>query len=162
MSPAIAFRCIDQLVRLFQPADGPQVYRLAVSRPDEGLGLLINEVACLAGVRIDPNQAVSLVTSVDFLISEVAAVLVPVKPRALVLVFDPIDIGLQLLVTRDIEEVELVSRELIAGQRVGTRPKHGPAASWWRRLDQVDLLSIARLDSKSHQGFRIGAHSSRP
>ncbi len=59
--------------------------------------------------------------------------------------------------TRDIEEVELVSREPITGQRVGTRLKHGSAASWWRRLDQVDFLSISRLDSESHEGFRIGS-----
>ncbi len=70
MSPAIAFRCIDQLVGRFQPGNGPQVDRLAMSRPDERL-VFSSMRLYLAGVRIDPNQAVSLVTSVDFLVREV-------------------------------------------------------------------------------------------
>ncbi len=43
----------------------------------------------LAGLRIDPDQPVSLVPAIDLLVGEMPAVLVPAQPRLLEV--DPVD-----------------------------------------------------------------------
>ena len=45
------------LLVIFEPIDVIDVHVLGVGGPDEGLGLLVDEIAGLAGVRIDRDDA---------------------------------------------------------------------------------------------------------
>jgi len=152
--PTVAFRDVDQLARVVGPCDRRQADVLAVGGPDEGRTLLVDEIAGLAGVRIDPDQPVALVSAADLLVAEVAPVLVPMQSRGGVV--EPIHWGLDGLPGGDVEEIELIGRELVAGQRVGAGPEFGPAAARGRRLDQVDLLPFPRLDPERDERFRVG------
>ena len=70
-------------------------------------------------------------------------------------------LGLVLLAAVDVEEVELVRGELVAGQRVRARSQPGPAAAGGRRLDQVDFLAIAGLDPEGDQRLANRAPTER-
>ena len=148
--PAVALRGVDQLGRIVEPGHGAQADGLAVRGPDEGVALLVDDVARPAGLRIDPDHPVSLVPAVDLLVGEMPAVLVPAKPRLVEV--DPVDLGPDGLLGGDLEEVQFVGRELVAGQRIGARPQLGPAAAGGRRLDEVDLLPIAAARSGRRPG----------
>ena len=93
--------------------------------------------------------------AVDLLVGEMAAVLVPAQLRS-TRNRSRSTSGLIAFLAVDVEEVQLVGGELVAGQGVGARPQLGPAAAGGRRLDQVDLLAIARLDAEGDQRLRVG------
>ena len=152
--PAVSLRHINQLVGFLEPGHGGQAEGLAMGRPDECLALLVDDIGDLAGLRVDPDHPVSLVPAIDLLIGEMPAVLVPPKPWLLEV--DPVDAGPDRLLRCDLEEVQFVRRELVAGQRIGAPPQLGPPAAGGRRLDQVDLLPIAAA-----QSGRPGGSSSR-
>src|SRR5262249_6801702 len=81
MPPAVAFRGVDDLPRLLQPVDEVETDVLGVRGPDEGLGLLVEEVPRLGGVRIDLDDAEALVPTVGFRIGERVAVGLPAEAR---------------------------------------------------------------------------------
>ena len=124
--PAVALGGVEDLAGLVEPVHGLQVHVLGVCGPDERAGLLVDQVPGLAGVRVDLDHAEPLVAPVDLLVGEMAAVLVPVQSRLVVV--DAVDRGLDLLPGGDVEEVQLVGVELVAGQVVGPRSEPGPAA----------------------------------
>src|SRR5262249_32061685 len=137
MPPAVALRGVEDFARLIQPVDGVQPHRLPVSGPDERRARLVDDVAILAGMRIDADHSVALVPAVDLLIAEVAAVLAPVQPWGAEI--DPIHVRPDGLVAGDIEQVELIRREPVARQRGRPRPPPGPAPAPRPPLGPEDL-----------------------
>ena len=81
MPPAIALGRVDHFVGLLQPGDRTQLQILGVGGPDEGLGLLINQVADLAGVGIHLHHPETLMPAVLLFVSEAKTVLTPMQLR---------------------------------------------------------------------------------
>ncbi len=78
-------------------------------------------------MRVDLDQAESLMAAVGLFVGEVTAVLPPADSRRLEI--DPVDLGLCGLLRRDVEEVELIGVEFVAGQWVAARLQFRPAAA---------------------------------
>ena len=97
----------------------PQVQVLRVGGPDEGFGLLVDEIARLAGVGIDLDDAEPLMAAIDLLIGEVLLVLHPSQTRRSPLQLELSTSGLICLAALDVEQVQLVGRELVARQGIG-------------------------------------------
>jgi hypothetical protein len=157
--PAVHLGDVDDLVRLGQVVDRRILRRwredvLDVSGPDEGFGLLVDDRAVVAGDRVDFDQSEPLMSAVDLLVSEVPAVFLPPQPRrrvAVPLEVDPVDFRLGLFPVGDREQVQLVRGELVARQGVRPRLELRPPALLGRRLDQMDLLAVARLDAEGDE-----------
>ena len=98
--------------------------------------------------------------AIGFLIGEMVSVLVPAQPRCTEI--DAIDRRLGLLTAGHVEEVELIGRELVAGQGVGAFLQPGPAAARGRRLDQNTSFASPGSIRKATSVFESGAHDKRP
>ena len=146
MPPAIAFCDVNDLIRFIEPGDGADVERLAMGRPDECLGLLVDQVARLTGVGIDFDQPESLVAAVGFFVREMAAVFPPAHPRPFKI--NAVDLGLGDLLRFDIEEGELICSEFVAGQGIRPRPHSSSTAAGRRRLNQINFFAFARLGAE--------------
>src|SRR5439155_13681968 len=75
--PAVALRSVDQVVGLFEPIDELQANGLCVGGPNERFAFLVYKIAAAAGARVDFDEPQSLMTAIDLLIREGAAVFVP-------------------------------------------------------------------------------------
>src|SRR3954466_7596020 len=92
--------------------------------------------------------------AIDLFVGERVALLFPAEAgRAEI---DSIGAAFDLALFRGVEQMQLVRRELVAGQGIRPRMKDGPAAAARRSLDEVDLFSFARLNSKTDESLRIG------
>src|SRR5438552_17531623 len=69
---------------------------------------------------------------------------------------DPINLAWDRLALGDVKQVQLISGELIARQRIRPRMQNGPPAPLRRRFDKVHFLSLSWLDAKGHEHLRIG------
>jgi hypothetical protein len=129
MTPAVALGDVNDLIGFFEPVDEVQVEVFDVSRPDERVAFLVDDVARLAGLGIDFNHTQALMSPIGLLVHEMSFVGAPIKTRPEPLMFQAIDFGFDLLLSRDIEKIDFVSRELIPWQRVGARLQFGATAS---------------------------------
>src|SRR5262245_40879247 len=77
--PAIALGGIEDLLAIPQPAHRWQVHAVRVSRPDKCLGLLVDDIADLAGLCINLDQSETLMAAVRLLVGECVAVAVPAQ-----------------------------------------------------------------------------------
>src|SRR5690242_18954875 len=91
-----------------------------MSGPDEGVGFLVNDVACGSGARIHFYDAQALMAAVHLFISEATLVAAPMQARRLPFVLEPLHCGLHSAKHRLIKNAELVFPEFITGQSVGT------------------------------------------
>src|SRR5438552_13942867 len=94
-------------------------------------------------------------TAVHLLPGKTAAILVPVQTRRLPLMLEPLHFRFRLLPRGHVKEVQLVGRKPVAGQSVGTRLKFRATSAGRRRLNEIDLLTFARLDLKCDQCLRV-------
>src|SRR6516165_550934 len=106
MTPAIPLRRVDQFVGLLQPVDRLQSEHLIMSRPDERFGLLIDDIASRAWLRIDFDDPKPLMPPVLFLVSEMPLVGLPMDLWPLPLVFETFDGRFGLFVCGNIEQVQ--------------------------------------------------------
>src|SRR5439155_27077409 len=78
----------------------------------------------------------------------------PAQPRRAEV--DALDLRLRLLLRGDVEEVQLVGGEPVAGKWVGARRELGTPAAGRRRFEEMYFLALARLDAERRQRLRIG------
>src|SRR5688572_4670233 len=156
MAPAVALGDVDDLVTLFEPVDEIEAEIFDVSRPNERVGFLVDDVARLAGLRIDFNYAQALMTPIRLLIHEAPFVGAPMHARPEPLVLHAIDFGFDLLLSRDIEQVDFVGRKLVARQSVGARLKFGTSTAPWGGLDEVNFFALTGFGAERDQRFGIG------
>ncbi len=129
MPPAVALGDVDRFIGLLQPVDETQAQTLRVLGPDERLGFLVDEVADCAGLRIHFDHPKSLAAPVHVLVGKMASVAIPVETGCFPFVLESIHLRFGQLVVGDIKEIQLIQREFVAGQRVGTRLELGAAAT---------------------------------
>src|SRR6185436_2127505 len=89
---AVALCHVDDLVRPIEPGDRADAQGFSMGRPDESLGLLVDQNAAVAGRGIDFDQSESLVAAVRLFICEMAAVFPPAQSRLFQI--NPVDLGL--------------------------------------------------------------------
>ena len=116
--PSVAFGGVDDFISFFEPVDVTQAKPFGVCRPDKGNAFFIDDIADAAGVRIDLDETITLVTSIDLNISEMASVPHPMQVRGFPPMFEAIDLGLELFVSSDIKDARFVKIEFITGQIV--------------------------------------------
>ena len=145
---------MDDLFSPIQVIHKVQAEVFLVIGPDEGPGLLVDKVAGGTRTRVDFDEPEALVAAVHFLVGDAAAVFGPTQARNAEI--DWLHGGFDLPRPLDVKEIQLVGRELVSRQVVGTAVQLGPAAVAWRRLDQKDFLVIARLNTKGRQRFAVG------
>src|SRR5260370_718369 len=147
VTPTVTLGDVDHIVGFFEPVDISEIQPLGVSGPNKGLALFIDQISQCTGLRIDFNDPISLVTTIDFYISKMAPVTQPVDIRRLPAVFVAVDFGFDLLASGDVEDAKLVEVQLLARQIVRSGFKNRASAAGWRGLHEINLLVIARFEA---------------
>src|SRR6185295_12190910 len=92
---------------------------------------------------------------VGFLKREMMSIFAPTHAWCDPFVLEKVSLRFDLLATRNIKNVQLIGRELVSRQGVGTRLELSPATSRRRGLNQVHFFTLARRDAPGDEGRRV-------
>ena len=93
--------------------------------------------------------------SVLLLVGKVPAIAVPPWPWRFPFVLEALYLRFDLFTVGYLEQVQLVSSEFVARQRIRPMMQDGPAASFGRGLDQVNFFAVPRRDAPGDKVLRV-------